>query len=101
MTDAPGSRVTVRARFVPLTVKPSPLNRGKIVVSPYRMATTPASSVPSADGVVAIGEVAVTVVVAGELPVLVSVRSVIATLLSVMNFFSATLRSDRVKAAEK
>jgi hypothetical protein len=34
------------------------------------MATTPATTVPSADGVVAIGELAVTVVLAGELPVL-------------------------------
>ena len=65
------------------------------VDSPYRRVTVPVSSVPSADGVVAIGEVALTVVVSAALPVFVSVRSVTATLLSVMNFFSATDRPGR------
>jgi hypothetical protein len=96
VADAPGSSVTSRVRLVPLTVNPSPLIRGKIVESAYRSATVPVSSVPSADGVVAIGDVAVRVVVTGASPVFVKVRSVTATSLSVMNFFSPTDRPARV-----
>ena len=100
LVDAPGASVTSRVRFVPLTANPSPLMRGKIVDRAYRRVTVPVSSVPSADGVVAIGEVAVSVVVSAESPVLVRVRSVTATSLSVMNFFSPTVRPGRAYTPE-
>ena len=63
--------------------------------------TVPVSSVPSADGVVAIGELAVTVVDTASVPVLVSVSSVTATLLSVMNFRSRTESPVRLKTDVK
>jgi hypothetical protein len=34
LVEAPGARVMVRLIVVPLTVKPSPLIRGKMVLSP-------------------------------------------------------------------
>jgi hypothetical protein len=63
--------------------------------------TVPVSSVPSADAVVAIGELAVRVVDTASVPVLVSVSSVTATLLSVMNFRSRTVSPVRLKADVK
>jgi hypothetical protein len=69
----------LRVRLVPLTVKPSPLKRGRSVVSAYLAVTVPVSSEPEA--VVAIGELAVIVRVVLVLLVLVIVSDVTATLL--------------------
>ena len=52
----------------------------------------PVSSVPSAAGIVAIGELTVTVRVVGSVPVFVSVSTVTATLSCVMNLRWATRR---------
>ena len=85
MTDSCGPSVTVRASVAPLAVIASPLSLGWSVVSAYRAGNVPVSSAPSADGVVATGELTVSVRVVGSAPVLVIVRMVIATFSWVMN----------------
>ena len=56
-----------------------------IVVRPYRAVTVPVSSEPSAAGIVAIGELTMSVLVVGSVPVFVSVSTVTATFSWVMN----------------